>query len=132
MMTDLPQSANEQHRRRRQGFLNVVRWPPAINIIAPSSTNTGVTCSSVHKDATIFEESPKTSGPRPVARSTPQLTSLSPINQQTMAPLNVGDKFPEGVKFGWVPIVDDDPTICGRPQDYDASEEWKGKKVVIV
>jgi len=49
-----------------------------------------------------------------------------------MAPLNVGDKFPEGVKFGWVPIVDDDPTICGRPQDYDASEEWKGKKVVIV
>lgn len=31
----------------------------------------------------------------------------------------------------WVPITDDDPTVCGRPQDYDASKEWKGKKVVL-
>jgi len=49
-----------------------------------------------------------------------------------MAPLKVGDKFPEGVKFDWVPITDDDPTICGRPQEYDANKEWAGKKVVIV
>jgi hypothetical protein len=26
----------------------------------------------------------------------------------------------------------DDPTVCGRPQEYDASKEWQGKKVVIV
>jgi len=49
-----------------------------------------------------------------------------------MAPLQAGDKFPEGVKFDWVPIVDDDPTNCGRPQEYDASKNWAGKKVVIV
>jgi len=32
----------------------------------------------------------------------------------------------------WVPIENDDPTICGRPQTYDASSEWAGKKVIIV
>ncbi|KAF1348651.1 putative peroxiredoxin pmp20 [Delphinella strobiligena] len=47
-------------------------------------------------------------------------------------PLSVGDKFPEGVKFDWAPILDDDPTVCGLPQKYDASKEWKGKKVVLV
>lgn len=49
-----------------------------------------------------------------------------------MAPLKAGDKFPEGVKFDWAPITDLDPTICVRPQEYDANKEWKGKKVVIV
>ncbi|KAL1311246.1 hypothetical protein AAFC00_001435 [Neodothiora populina] len=49
-----------------------------------------------------------------------------------MAPLKAGDKFPEGVKFDWAPILDEDPTVCGRPQEYDASKEWQGKKVVIV
>jgi len=49
-----------------------------------------------------------------------------------MPPLNVGDKLPSGVKFGWVPNTDDDPTSCGRPQDYEADQEWKGKKVVLV
>ncbi|KAF2083589.1 AhpC/TSA family protein-like protein [Saccharata proteae CBS 121410] len=49
-----------------------------------------------------------------------------------MAPLSVGDKFPSGVKFEWAPIVDEDPTACGRPQEYDADKEFKGKKVVIV
>ena len=34
--------------------------------------------------------------------------------------------------FSWVPIIDSDPTNCGRPQEYDASKQWKGKKVVIV
>ncbi|KAF2017446.1 AhpC/TSA family protein-like protein [Aaosphaeria arxii CBS 175.79] len=48
-----------------------------------------------------------------------------------MAPLQVGDGFPEGVKFDWVPIIDSDPKTCGRPQEYDASKEWKGKKVVL-
>ncbi|GAM89613.1 hypothetical protein ANO11243_076520 [Dothideomycetidae sp. 11243] len=49
-----------------------------------------------------------------------------------MAPLKVGDEFPEGVKFDWVPILDSDPTQCGRPQPYDASKEFKNKKVVLV
>jgi len=49
-----------------------------------------------------------------------------------MAPLKVGDKFPEGVKFDWVPITDLDATNCGRPQEYDANKNWAGKKVVIV
>ncbi|KAI4736163.1 AhpC/TSA family protein-like protein [Aureobasidium sp. EXF-12298] len=46
--------------------------------------------------------------------------------------LKAGDKFPEGVKFGWAPILDEDPTVCGIPQLYDANKEWAGKKVVIV
>ncbi|THY71096.1 AhpC/TSA family protein-like protein [Aureobasidium pullulans] len=49
--------------------------------------------------------------------------------------LQAGDKFPEGVKFGyisWAPILDEDPTVCGIPQMYDANKEWAGKKVVIV
>jgi alkyl hydroperoxide reductase 1 len=46
--------------------------------------------------------------------------------------LQAGDKFPEGVKFGWAPILDEDPTVCGIPQLYDANKEWAGKKVVIV
>ncbi|KAF2479569.1 peroxiredoxin-2D [Neohortaea acidophila] len=46
--------------------------------------------------------------------------------------LKVGDKFPEGVKFEYAPIQDADPTSCGVPQTYNASEEFKGKKFVIV
>ena len=34
-------------------------------------------------------------------------------------------------QFRWAPITDDDPTACGKPQEYDASKEWKGKKVVL-
>lgn len=32
----------------------------------------------------------------------------------------------------WAPITDDDPTSCGRPQEYDADKEFKGKKVVLI
>ncbi|KAJ9635467.1 Rab proteins geranylgeranyltransferase component A [Coniosporium tulheliwenetii] len=49
-----------------------------------------------------------------------------------MAPLKAGDKFPSGVKFEWAPITDDDPTSCGRPQEYDADKEFAGKKVVLI
>ncbi|KJX95669.1 peroxisomal matrix protein [Zymoseptoria brevis] len=49
-----------------------------------------------------------------------------------MAPLKVGDKFPADVKFEWAPITDPDPTTCGIPQEYDASKEFAGKKVVLV
>jgi alkyl hydroperoxide reductase 1 len=39
-------------------------------------------------------------------------------------PLAVGDKFPEGVTFGWVPYVEEksDITACGIPQRYNASK----------
>ncbi|KAE9978997.1 hypothetical protein EG328_001126 [Venturia inaequalis] len=49
-----------------------------------------------------------------------------------MAPLKVGDKFPEGIQFDWAPITDLDATNCTRPQVYDANKEWAGKKVVLV
>lgn len=32
----------------------------------------------------------------------------------------------------YVPIKNDDPTLAGSPQEYEASKEWKGKKVVLV
>ncbi|KAF2092494.1 Redoxin [Rhizodiscina lignyota] len=49
-----------------------------------------------------------------------------------MAPLQVGDKFPDGVVFTWAPYADLDATACGRPEDFNASEAFKGKKVVLV
>ncbi|KAL1599646.1 hypothetical protein SLS60_007449 [Paraconiothyrium brasiliense] len=49
-----------------------------------------------------------------------------------MAPLNPGDKFPSDVVLDWVPIKNQDPTLAGTPQDYNASSEWKGKRVVLV
>ena len=49
-----------------------------------------------------------------------------------MAPLKVGDKFPEGVEFEWAPITDADPTACGIPQTYKTDKEFAGKKVVLV
>lgn len=58
--------------------------------------------------------------------------STGPQSTDRMAPLNVGDKFPDGVKFDYVPVTDPDPTTCGVPQEYDASKEFAGKKVVIV
>ncbi|GAB7352574.1 hypothetical protein MBLNU459_g2958t1 [Dothideomycetes sp. NU459] len=48
-----------------------------------------------------------------------------------MAPLKAGDKFPADVKFDWAPALDDD-SVCGRPQEFDASKEFKGKKIVLV
>jgi len=47
-------------------------------------------------------------------------------------PLKPGDKFPDGVKFEWAPITDPDPTVCGMPQEFDASKEFQGKRVVLV
>ncbi|KAK4991359.1 hypothetical protein LTR66_006570 [Elasticomyces elasticus] len=49
-----------------------------------------------------------------------------------MSPLKAGDKFPDGVKFEWAPITNSDPTACGMPQEYDASKEFKNKRVVLV
>ncbi|KAK7193900.1 AhpC/TSA family protein-like protein [Paraphaeosphaeria sporulosa] len=49
-----------------------------------------------------------------------------------MAPLKPGDKFPSDVVFDWVPIKNQDATLAGTPQDFNASSEWKGKRVVLV
>ena len=32
----------------------------------------------------------------------------------------------------WAPITDADPTACGIPQEFDASKEFSGKKIVLV
>ncbi|KAK3068512.1 hypothetical protein LTR53_007787 [Teratosphaeriaceae sp. CCFEE 6253] len=47
-------------------------------------------------------------------------------------PIKAGDKFPDGVKFEHAPITDPDPKACGMPHEFDASKEFKGKKVVLV
>ncbi|KAM7209693.1 Redoxin [Naviculisporaceae sp. PSN 640] len=50
-----------------------------------------------------------------------------------MSGLKVGDSFPEGVTFTYVkPEGDLNVTACGIPIKYDASKEFKDKKVVIV
>lgn len=49
-----------------------------------------------------------------------------------MAPLKVGDKFPSDVVFDYVPIKNDDATLAGKPEEYNASEKWSGKTVVLV
>ena len=61
----------------------------------------------------------------------PPESPLSPSIQSTTmpAPLKAGDRFPDDVKFEWAPVTDPDPTVCGIPQEYNASQEFKGKKV---
>ncbi|OTA56826.1 putative peroxisomal membrane protein [Hypoxylon sp. EC38] len=48
--------------------------------------------------------------------------------------LKAGDNFPEGVSFTYVPYTPEtsDVTACGLPVKYDASKEFKNKKVVLV
>ncbi|KAL9588770.1 MAG: hypothetical protein Q9203_002424 [Teloschistes exilis] len=48
-------------------------------------------------------------------------------------PVKAGDKFPDGVKFTYVPYTSDKEAItsCGIPQQYDASKEFADKKVVL-
>ncbi|KAF3918143.1 Peroxiredoxin-2C [Dactylellina cionopaga] len=47
--------------------------------------------------------------------------------------LQVGDSFPSGVVFSYIPYTDEkaDITACGIPINYKASEEFAGKKVVL-
>ncbi|KAJ1336035.1 alkyl hydroperoxide reductase 1 [Microdochium nivale] len=51
-----------------------------------------------------------------------------------MSALKVGDSFPEDVKFSYVPYSPEqaEVTACGLPTNYDASKEFKNKKVVLV
>jgi len=50
-----------------------------------------------------------------------------------MSELKVGDSFPSGVVFSYVPYIPEngDITSCGIPINYDASKEWTNKKVVL-
>lgn len=45
--------------------------------------------------------------------------------------MNIGHSATDNARR-WAPITDPDPTACGMPQTYDASKEFKGKKVVLV
>lgn len=51
-----------------------------------------------------------------------------------MSVLEVGDSFPGNVSFGYIPFTAEtkDITSCGIPIKFDASTEFKNKKVVIV
>ncbi|KAI9744512.1 MAG: hypothetical protein M1818_002041 [Claussenomyces sp. TS43310] len=50
-----------------------------------------------------------------------------------MAAPQVGDSFPSGVTFSYIPYTPEigDITSCGMPVNYDASKEWANKKVVL-
>jgi len=50
-----------------------------------------------------------------------------------MSAPQIGDSFPSGVKFSYVPYTPEngDITSCGIPITYDASKEWADKKVVV-
>jgi len=50
-----------------------------------------------------------------------------------MSPIKVGDSFPEGIKFQYVPYTPEtgDVNSCGIPEAYYASEKFANKKVVL-
>ncbi|KAH6661959.1 peroxisomal matrix protein [Halenospora varia] len=55
-------------------------------------------------------------------------------NQEVeLSTLKVGDSFPAGVTFSYVPYTPEnsDITSCGIPTNYDASKEFAGKRVVL-
>ncbi|KXH25997.1 redoxin, partial [Colletotrichum simmondsii] len=51
-----------------------------------------------------------------------------------MSGLKVGEQFPEGVAFQYIPHQEEtaDFKVCGIPIKYDTAKEFKDKKVVIV
>ncbi|CAH0039267.1 unnamed protein product [Clonostachys solani] len=51
-----------------------------------------------------------------------------------MSALKAGDSFPEGVAFAWIPPTKETSEFsqCGIPIKYDATAEFKNKKVVII
>ncbi|KAL8820170.1 MAG: hypothetical protein Q9223_001560 [Gallowayella weberi] len=48
-------------------------------------------------------------------------------------PIKTGEKFPDGVKFSYVPYTPENEalTSCGMPQEYNASQDFADKKVVL-
>ncbi|RGP60546.1 oxidoreductase [Fusarium longipes] len=51
-----------------------------------------------------------------------------------MSELKVGDNFPEGVFFSYIQPTPEiaEFSTCGAPTNYNASQEFKNKKVVLV
>ncbi|KOS18205.1 putative peroxiredoxin [Escovopsis weberi] len=51
-----------------------------------------------------------------------------------MSALKVNDSFPEDVSFSYIPVTPEtiEVTSCGIPQTFEASKEFKNKKVVLV
>ncbi|KAM0243585.1 hypothetical protein ACHAPO_000437 [Fusarium lateritium] len=51
-----------------------------------------------------------------------------------MSELKVGANFPEGVFFSYIKPTPEiaEFSTCGAPTNYNASQEFKGKKVVVV
>lgn len=51
-----------------------------------------------------------------------------------MSELKSGDAFPQDVAFSYIPVTPEnsDITSCGIPANYNASQEFKNKKVVLV
>ncbi|KAF4124610.1 hypothetical protein GMORB2_5276 [Geosmithia morbida] len=51
-----------------------------------------------------------------------------------MPELKVGDTFPEGVSFSYIPVTPEtaEVTSCGIPTKFDASAQFKDKKIVLV
>ncbi|KDE07690.1 hypothetical protein MVLG_02149 [Microbotryum lychnidis-dioicae p1A1 Lamole] len=60
--------------------------------------------------------------------SSPPLHSKHFTHTRTMT-IEVGSTIPSGT-FAFVDNVDDDPSICGKPQQLK-TDEWKGKKIVL-
>ncbi|KAL8628078.1 hypothetical protein Q9189_006214 [Teloschistes chrysophthalmus] len=60
-----------------------------------------------------------------MSASSPELAAPNPVK--------AGDKFPDGVKFTYVPYTSDKEAItaCGIPQQFEASKEFADEKVVL-
>ncbi|KAF5353858.1 hypothetical protein D9756_006988 [Leucocoprinus leucothites] len=58
---------------------------------------------------------------------------MSSVTVNEQISVKVGDTIPKGI-LKHVPYTPElaDSSACGKPQDYNTLEEWKGKKVVIV
>jgi hypothetical protein len=102
------QRHNKQHlplHKTSNQSINQLKWHPSKSAIpSPKASN-----SSTHTIA-----SPHTPVQRPI-----YCTCIVPVHD------------PADTLYRWAPITDSDPTACGLPQLYDASKEWKGKKVVL-
>ncbi|KAF5547245.1 peroxiredoxin type-2 [Fusarium napiforme] len=61
-------------------------------------------------------------------------TEVYLLDKVNMSELKAGDNFPEGVWFSYIPPSPETSefTTCGTPVPFNASQEFKNKKVVLV
>lgn len=100
-------------------------WPARIEIIVRTGAERALVSCYQSLD-TYFNQFPRN-------RAYTGLKHLHPLIIITMSNL-VGKPFPEGVTFTYVEPTPEksEVTACGIPIKYDASKEFKDKKVVIV